>query len=124
MNIPNDLLYSKDHEWIKIENGIATIGITDYAQSELGDIVFVEFPDVDESFDKDDTFGTVEAVKTVADLFSPISGTIVEINETLEDEPELINSSPYEDGWLIKIKCNDTSECDLLLDSDTYKGII
>lgn len=119
-----NLKYSKEHEWLKIEDGIATVGITDHAQSELGDIVFVELPEVGDTFDKDDSFGTVEAVKTVAELYSPISGEIIAINEELEDEAETVNSSPYENGWIIKIKISDESELESLLDAEAYKALI
>jgi glycine cleavage system H protein len=119
-----NLKYSKEHEWLKIEDGIATVGITDHAQSELGDIVFVELPEVGDNFDKDDSFGTVEAVKTVAELYSPISGQVVAINQELEDEAETVNSSPYENGWIIKIKISDESELESLLDAEAYKALI
>jgi glycine cleavage system H protein len=119
MNIPEALRYTKDHEWIQLNDGIATVGITDHAQGELGDIVFVEFPDAGETVTKDDPFGTIEAVKTVADLFAPVSGEIVEINEAIEDEPERVNSDPHGNGWLVKIKLSDTKEWeDLMSDSD------
>ena len=110
MNIPSNLQYTKDHEWAKIENGVATIGITDFAQGELGDIVFVEFLEVGESFNAGDVFGTIEAVKTVTDLFSPISGKIVAINEGLDNDPGKVNSDPYGDGWLVKIRLSDPDE--------------
>jgi glycine cleavage system H protein len=119
-----NLKYSKEHEWLKIEDGVATIGITDHAQSELGDIVFVELPEVGDTFDKDDSFGTVEAVKTVAELYSPLSGEVVAINEELEDEAETVNSSPYENGWIIKIKISDESELESLLDAEAYQALI
>lgn len=119
MNIPEALRYTKDHEWIQLNDGIATVGITDHAQGELGDIVFVEFPDAGETVTKDDPFGTIEAVKTVADLFAPVSGEIVEINDAIEDEPERVNSDPHGNGWLVKIKLSDTKEWeDLMSDSD------
>lgn len=124
MNIPSELKYSKDHEWIKVEDDIATVGITDFAQSELGDIVYVEVETLDESLDKDEVFGTVEAVKTVSDLFIPITGEIVEFNEALEDEPEKVNTDPYGDGWMVKIKISDSSQIDELLDADGYKALI
>ena len=124
MNIPADLKYTKDHEWIKIDGDIITVGITDFAQSELGDIVYVEVETVDETLDAEEVFGTVEAVKTVSDLFLPVSGEIIEFNEGLEDEPELVNSDPYGEGWMIKVKCSDTSELDNLLSADDYKAII
>lgn len=124
MNIPSELKYTKDHEWISIEGDIATIGITDFAQSELGDIVYVEVETVDETLDAEEVFGTVEAVKTVSDLFLPLSGEIIEFNETLEDEPEKVNSDPYGDGWMIKLKCSDLSEADNLMSADDYKALI
>jgi glycine cleavage system H protein len=124
MNIPSELKYTKDHEWIKIEGGTATIGITDFAQGELGDIVYVEVETLDETLDAEEIFGTVEAVKTVSDLFLPLSGEIVEFNESLEDEPEKVNSDPYGEGWIIKIKFSDESEIDNLLSSDDYLKLI
>jgi len=124
MNIPSELKYTKDHEWISIEGDIATIGITDFAQGELGDIVYVEVETVDETLDSEEIFGTVEAVKTVSDLFLPMSGEIIEFNESLEDEPEKVNSDPYGDGWMIKLKCSDLSQVDNLLSSDEYKELI
>jgi len=124
MNIPSELKYTKDHEWVKIDGDIATIGITDFAQGELGDIVYVEVETLDETLDKDEVFGTVEAVKTVSDLFLPLTGEIIEFNEALEDEPEKVNSDPYGDGWMIKIKIADSSEIDGLLSDAGYKEII
>jgi len=124
MNIPSDLKYTKDHEWIKIEGDTATVGITDFAQGELGDIVYVEVETLDETLDVEEIFGTVEAVKTVSDLFLPLSGEIVAFNESLEDEPEKVNTDPYGDGWMIKIKFSDASEIDNLLSADDYKAII
>ena len=124
MNIPSNLQYTKDHEWVKIENGVATIGITDFAQGELGDIVFVELPEVGKSFNAGDAFGTIEAVKTVTDLFSPISGNIVAINEGLDNDPGKVNSDPYGDGWLVKIRLSDPDEKDGLLSSIAYEEII
>ena len=124
MNIPSNLQYTKDHEWAKIENGVATIGITDFAQGELGDIVFVELPEVGKSFNAGDAFGTIEAVKTVTDLFSPISGKIVAINEGLDSDPGKVNSDPYGDGWLVKIRLSDPDEKDGLLSSIAYEEII
>ncbi len=124
MNIPENLKYTKDHEWISIEGDIATVGITSFAQGELGDIVYVDIETVDESFDKDETFGSVEAVKTVSDLFMPLSGEIIEFNEALEDAPEKVNSDPYGDGWMIKIKLSNNSEIDNLLDATAYKEVI
>ena len=124
MNIPADLKYTKDHEWIRIEGDVITVGITDFAQGELGDIVYVEVETVDETLEAEEIFGTVEAVKTVSDLFLPVSGEIIEFNEALEDEPEKVNSDPYGDGWMIKIKCSDVSQLDELLTADDYKAII
>nr|WP_321230625.1 glycine cleavage system protein GcvH [uncultured Psychroserpens sp.] len=124
MNIPSDLKYTKDHEWIKIEGDTATVGITDFAQGELGDIVYVEVETVDETLEVEEIFGTVEAVKTVSDLFLPLSGEISEFNENLEDEPEKVNTDPYGDGWMIKIKFSDASEIDNLLSADDYKALI
>lgn len=124
MNIPSDLKYTKDHEWIRIEGDIATVGITDFAQGELGDIVYVEVETLDETLDRDEVFGTVEAVKTVSDLFLPLSGEIIELNELLEDEPEKVNTDPYGDGWMIKVKINDTSEIDSLMSEADYKELI
>ncbi len=124
MNIPEGLKYTKDHEWIKIENDIVTVGITDFAQGELGDIVYVDIETVDETFDQNEVFGSVEAVKTVSDLFMPLTGEIIEFNESLEDTPEKVNSDPYGDGWMIKIKISDNSQLDNLLDASAYKEII
>jgi glycine cleavage system H protein len=124
MNIPAELKYTKDHEWIKIEGDIATVGITDFAQGELGDIVYVEVETLDETLEIEEIFGTVEAVKTVSDLFLPLSGEIVEFNEGLEDEPENVNTYPYGDGWMIKIKISDASQIDDLLSADAYKELI
>ncbi|WP_299096113.1 glycine cleavage system protein GcvH [uncultured Winogradskyella sp.] len=124
MNIPSELKYTKDHEWIKIEGDIATVGITDFAQGELGDIVYVEVETVDETLDAEEVFGTVEAVKTVSDLFLPLSGEIIEFNENLEDEPEKVNTDPYGDGWMIKIKFSDASQVDNLLSAEDYKAIV
>jgi glycine cleavage system H protein len=123
MNIPENLKYSKDHEWLKVEGDEAYVGITDFAQSELGDIVFVEVETIDETLEKDETFGTVEAVKTVSDLLLPVGGTILEFNEKLEDEPELINKDPYGDGWIVKIKMTSPDEVNELLDADAYKAL-
>lgn len=124
MNIPSELKYTKDHEWIKIEEDIITIGITDFAQGELGDIVYVEVETLDETLDAEEIFGTVEAVKTVSDLFLPVSGEIIEFNEMLEDEPEKVNSDPYGDGWMIKVKVSDVAQLEDLLDADAYKELI
>jgi len=124
MNIPEELKYTKDHEWIKIDGDVAVVGITDFAQGELGDIVYVEVETVDETLEAEEVFGTVEAVKTVSDLFLPLSGEIIEFNEHLEDEPEKVNSDPYGEGWMVKIKFSDVSQVDDLLSSEEYKEII
>ncbi len=124
MDIKENLKYTKDHEWIKLDGNIATVGITDFAQSELGDIVYVEVDTLDEILDKDDVFGTVEAVKTVSDLFLPMSGKIIEFNENLSDSPESINDSPYEDGWIIKVEVSNVDEISELLDNNQYKDLI
>ena len=124
MNNEKDLLYTKEHEWIKIDEQYAYVGISNHAQSELGDIIFVELPSVGEIFKTEDVFGTIEAVKTVADLFMPISGEIVEINENIDSAPEVINSSPYNDGWLVKIKILNNLEIDNLLSYESYQNII
>jgi glycine cleavage system H protein len=125
MNIPEDLKYTEEHEWIKDNgDGTVTIGITDFAQGELGDIVFVELEAEGSEFDKDEVFGTVEAVKTVSELFCPVAGEITEVNEELEDEPELVNTDPYGDGWMVKLKVSDESSLDDLLTAETYKEII
>lgn len=124
MNLPTDLKYTTDHEWIKIEGDIATIGITDFAQSELGDIVYVEVETLGETLDKNEIFGTVEAVKTVSDLFLPLSGEIMEFNEVLESEPELVNTDPYGAGWMIKLKISNQDEINDLLDDAKYKEAI
>lgn len=120
MNIPQDLLYSKDHEWVRVEGDVATVGITDFAQSELGDIVFVEVETVDEALDGEEVFGTIEAVKTVSDLFMPVSGTVAELNEGLEDNPALINEDPYGEGWIIKVKLADGADLSGLLNAEAY----
>lgn len=124
MNIPADLKYTKDHEWVSIDGDVATVGITDFAQGELGDIVYVEVETLDETLDKDEVFGTVEAVKTVSDLYLPLSGEIIEFNENLESEPEKVNSDPYGEGWMIKVKISDPSEIEGLLDDAAYKEVI
>ena len=123
MNIPQELKYTKDHEWVKIEGDTATIGVTDFAQGELGDIVYVEVETLDETLEKEEVFGTVEAVKTVSDLFMPLSGEIIEFNDSLEDEPEKVNEDPYGEGWMIKIKLSNPSEADDLLSADEYKEV-
>ena len=124
MNIPAELEYTKDHEWVRIEGDEAVVGITDFAQSELGDIVFVEIETEGETIDKEEVFGTVEAVKTVSDLFMPLSGEILTFNPDLEDAPETVNSDPYGAGWMIRIKLSDASELDGLLSADDYKDLI
>ena len=124
MNIPENLKYTKDHEWIRVEGDTAIVGITDFAQGELGDIVYVEVETVDEDITKDEVFGTVEAVKTVSDLFMPLSGTVTEFNEKLDDEPELVNSDPYGEGWMVKVQLSDLEEITDLLDSEAYKSLI
>lgn len=124
MNIPSELKYTKDHEWVSIEGDTATVGITDFAQGELGDIVYVEVETVDETLEAEEIFGTVEAVKTVSDLFLPMSGEIIEFNEALEDEPEKVNTDPYGEGWMIKLKCSDLSQADNLLSAEDYKALV
>jgi glycine cleavage system H protein len=124
MNIPAELKYTKDHEWVKIEGDVAIVGITEFAQSELGDIVYVEIETIGETLDQEEVFGSVEAVKTVSDLFMPLSGEILEFNEALEGNPELVNSDPYGEGWMIKLKLTDASQYDQLLDAATYEGLI
>ncbi|MGI9541114.1 MAG: glycine cleavage system protein GcvH [Flavobacteriaceae bacterium] len=124
MNIPAELKYTKDHEWIKIEDDIATVGITDFAQGELGDIVYVEVETLDETLEADAVFGTVEAVKTVSDLFMPIAGEVIAFNETLEDTPETVNEDPYGAGWMIKVKLRDTSTIENLLDATAYTSLV
>lgn len=124
MKVPENLKYSKEHEWIRVEGDVAYVGITDFAQSELGDIVFVEIDTIGDSIAIDEVFGTIEAVKTVSDLFMPASAEILELNEKLENEPELVNSDPYGDGWLVKVKLTDASELDGLMDAAAYKEMI
>lgn len=124
MNIPANLKYTKDHEWVSLEGDVATVGITDFAQKELGDIVYVEVETLDQNLEQDEVFGTVEAVKTVSDLFLPVSGEIVEFNESLETEPELVNSDPYGAGWMIKVKVSDAAQFEALLTADQYKELI
>lgn len=124
MNIPSNLKYTKDHEWVSIEGNLATVGITDFAQKELGDIVYVEVETLDQTLDKDEVFGTVEAVKTVSDLFLPLSGEIIEFNDELETNPENVNADPYGKGWMVKIKIANTAEIEELLSSDAYRQLI
>ena len=120
MNIPTDLRYTYDHEWIRLEGDIAKIGVTDYAQGELGDIVFVEVETEGEELDAEEVFGTIEAVKTVSDLFLPVAGEVLEFNKALEDDPSLINNDPFGDGWIIKVKVNDISDVEGLMDAESY----
>ncbi len=124
MNIPADLKFTKDHEWIKIEGDIATVGITDFAQGELGDIVYVDVDTLDDSVEKDEVFGSVEAVKTVSDLLMPLTGEVIEFNEALEDAPEMVNKDAFGDGWMIKIKIAELAQIDDLLDAEGYKNLI
>lgn len=124
MNIPANLKYTKDHEWIQVDGDVATIGITDFAQGELGDIVYVEVETEGETLAQEETFGTVEAVKTVSDLFMPVSGEVIEFNSDLESQPEAVNNDPYAAGWMIKVKMSDLSEVDTLLSADEYKNLI
>ncbi|KOY52036.1 glycine cleavage system protein GcvH [Polaribacter dokdonensis] len=124
MNIPATLKYTKDHEWIKIEGNIATVGITDFAQGELGDIVYVDVDTLDDTVEEGEVFGSVEAVKTVSDLFMPLTGEVIEFNDELEDDPELVNSDPYEKGWMIKLEISDESQIQDLLDAEAYKSLI
>ena len=124
MSTPKELKYTKEHEWVSVDSDIATIGITDHAQEQLGDIVFVELPEVQSQVSQDDTFGVVEAVKTVADLFAPVSGNVTEINTALEESPDLINSDPYGEGWIIKVAIDDLEEYNDLMSNDEYKSFI
>jgi glycine cleavage system H protein len=124
MNVPANLKYTKDHEWVRVEGDIAVIGITDFAQHELGDIVYVEIETVGESLEKEEVFGSVEAVKTVSDLFMPISGEVLELNENLDGNPELVNTDPYNEGWMVKVKITDASELEFLLDAEGYNELI
>ncbi len=124
MNVPENLKYTKDHEWVSVEGDVATIGITDFAQGELGDIVYVEIETVGDELDREEVFGSVEAVKTVSDLFMPVSGEILEFNEELESAPETVNSDPYGKGWMIRVKLSDTSQLDSLMDAAAYKEMI
>ena len=124
MNIPADLKYTKDHEWVRIDGDQAIVGITDFAQGELGDIVYVDIDTLDEDLEKDDVFGSVEAVKTVSDLFMPLTGKVIEFNEKLEEDPELVNTDPYGEGWMIKINISDPSEINTLLDAAAYQELV
>ena len=124
MNIPEDLRYTKDHEWVRVEGEHVVVGVTDFAQGELGDIVFVEIATVGESFDLEEVFGTIEAVKTVSDLFMPVAGEVLEMNPAIEDDPEIVNRDAYGEGWLVKIKLSDTAQLDDLLDAKAYQELI
>jgi len=124
MNIPQSLKYTKEHEWVREDGDTVTVGITDHAQGELGDIIFVEFPEIGQKIERDEPFSTIEAVKTVADLFAPISGTVTEINETLDDSPESVNQDPYGDGWLVKVSVSEAGELDNLMSADQYQEMI
>ena len=124
MNLPDNLKYTKDHEWVRVEGDVAVVGITDFAQSELGDIVYVDIDTVDKEISQNDVFGTVEAVKTVSDLFSPLSGTVLEVNPQLDNSPELVNSAPYGDGWIIRMSIGDASQIDGLLTAEGYREVI
>lgn len=122
MELPSGLKYSREHEWVRVEGNIAVIGITDFAQAELGDVVYVELPEVGTEVEANNTFGVVESVKAVSDLFAPVSGVVIEANTTLEDQPELVNSEPYEDGWMIRVEMKDESELNDLLEADSYRA--
>ena len=124
MNIPQSLKYTKEHEWVREDGDTVTVGITDHAQGELGDIIFVEFPEIGQEIERDEPFGTIEAVKTVADLFAPISGTVTEINETLDDSPESVNQDPYGDGWMVKVSVSEPGELDNLMSAVQYQEMI
>ena len=124
MNYPNNLKYSKDHEWVRVEGDVAVIGITDYAQDQLGDIVFVDIQTMGETLDREEVFGAIEAVKTVADAFMPVSGEVIEVNEALEEKPQAVNTDPYGEGWMIKVKMSNPDELKELMDADAYKALI
>ena len=124
MNIPEELRYTEEHEWVKLDGNVATVGITDFAQSELGDIVYLEIDTLDAEISSNDVFGTVEAVKTVSDLFMPVNGKVIEVNSSLEDNPEVVNDDPYGDGWIIKIEVSNPSDIDALMSSEEYKNLI
>ena len=124
MDYPAGLKYSREHEWVKLEGKVALVGITDFAQSELGDVVYVELPEAGAEVEANNTFGVVESVKAVSDLYAPVSGTVTEVNQQLNDEPELVNSDPFEDGWMLRIEMSDVSEMDGLLDADEYKAFV
>ena len=124
MNFPENLKYTKDHEWVSVDGDVVTVGITEFAQKELGDIVYVEVETLDQTLEKDEVFGTVEAVKTVSDLFLPVAGEIIEFNDSLESEPEKVNNDPYGEGWMVKVKMSDASQLKDLLDSNEYKELV
>jgi glycine cleavage system H protein len=124
MNVPENLLYTEEHEWVELHDDIATVGITDYAQGELGDIVFIELPSVGDTVTKGESFGTIEAVKAVSDLFAPVSGEVIEVNEALSETPEVINQSPYDDGWMIRVRISDESEQEALLSPEAYSDMV
>jgi glycine cleavage system H protein len=124
MNVPENLKYTKEHEWVRVEGDVAVIGVTDYAQSQLGDIVYVEIETEGEELDKEEVFGTIEAVKTVSDMYMPVAGEVVEVNENLEDAPDAVNKDPYGDGWMIKVKMSDESQVEELLSAEAYKELI
>ena len=124
MNVPENLLYTKDHEWLRVEGNMAYIGVTDFAQGELGDVVFIEIETLGETLEKEEVFGTIEAVKTVSDMFMPVGGEIIEVNSALEDSPDVVNKDPYGKGWMVKIKMNDPSQTSLLLTSEKYKALL
>ena len=124
MNIPQELRYTEEHEWVKLDGNVATVGITDFAQSELGDIVYLEIDTLDSEINSNDVFGTVEAVKTVSDLFMPVNGKVIEVNSSLEDNPEVVNDDPYGEGWIIKIEVSNPSDIDALMSSEEYKNLI
>lgn len=124
MNIPEELRYTEEHEWVKLDGNIATVGITDFAQSELGDIVYLEIDKLDADINSNEVFGTVEAVKTVSDLFMPVNGKVIDVNSSLEDNPEVVNDDPYGDGWIIKIEVSNPSDIDTLMSSEEYKNLI
>ena len=124
MNIPADLKYTREHEWIRVEGDEIVIGVTDFAQGELGDVVFIEIETEGETLSRGDTFGTIEAVKTVSDLYMPVDGQVLEVNSALEDSPELVNSQPYGEGWMVRVKVSDTAQLDELLDAEAYRALI
>ena len=124
MDIPNNLKFTEDHEWVSVDGDVATVGVTDFAQGELGDVVFIEIETEGETLSRGDTFGTIEAVKTVSDLYMPVDGEVLEVNAALEDTPELVNSEPYGDGWMVRVKLSDSAQLDELLDAEAYRSLI